>query len=134
MGNKKGLLLFTKLRKLRHSHAKNLQENRLLKTDTLEHNKNFKPHDFKVGQLIAVKNHLKGTFDTKFISDFRILNIRNEHTLLIQSPDDKTRKIKINDVKPVSAFTAADNVLKDFKQSMLRKENTHYYNLCSSSM
>ena len=54
MGDEKGLILFTKLRKLWHSHAKNLQENRLLKTDTLECNKNFKLHDFKVGQLIAI--------------------------------------------------------------------------------
>ena len=39
--------------------AKNLQEHRLLKTDTLECNKNFKSHNFKVGQLVAVKNYLK---------------------------------------------------------------------------
>ena len=80
-----------------------------------------------------MKNYLKGTFDTKFISDFRILNIINEHTLLMQSSNGKTRKININDAKPVSAFTATDNVLQDFKQSMLRKENTHHYNLHSSS-
>ena len=49
MGNKKGLILFAELRKLWHSHAKNLQENRLLKTNTLECNKNFTSHDFKVG-------------------------------------------------------------------------------------
>ena len=48
------------------------------------------------------------------------------------NPDGKTRKININDVKPVSAFTATDNMLQDFKQLMLRKENTHHYNLCSS--
>ena len=78
-------------------------------------------------------NHLKGTFNIKFVSDFRILNIINEHTLLIQSPDGKIRKININNAKPVSAFTGTDNVLQDFKQSMLRKENTHHYNLHSSS-
>ena len=100
----------------------------------LEHNKNFKSHHFKVGQLITVKNHLKSIFDPKFISDYRILYIINECTLLIQSPDGKTRKININDAKPVSAILAADNVLQDFKQSMLRKEHTHPYNLCSSSM
>ena len=37
------------------THAKSLQENKLLKTDMLEHNKNFKSHHFKVGQWIAVK-------------------------------------------------------------------------------
>ena len=41
MGNEKGLILFTDLRKLWSTHAKNLQENRLLKTNTLECNKNL---------------------------------------------------------------------------------------------
>ena len=134
MGYKTGLILFVKVRKLWLTHAKSLQENRLLKTDRLECNKNFKSHHFKVGQLLAVKNHLKSMFDPKFISDYRILNIIKEHTLLIQSPDGKARKININDAKPVSAITAADNMLQDFKQSLLRRESTHPYNLSSSSM
>ena len=58
MGNEKGLILFAKQRKLWFTHAKSLQQNRLLKTDTLEHNKIFKSHHFKEGQLVAVKNHL----------------------------------------------------------------------------
>ena len=73
-------------------------------------------------------------FDPKFISDYRILDIINKHMLLIQSPDGKTRKININDAKPVSAISAADNALQDFKQSMLRREPTHPNNLYSSSM
>ena len=55
MGNEKGLILFAKLRKLWLTHAKSLQENRLLKNNTLECNKNFKSHHFKVGQLVAVE-------------------------------------------------------------------------------
>ena len=73
-------------------------------------------------------------FDTRFTSDYRILKIINEHTLLIESPDGKTRKININDAKPVSAITAADNVLQEFRQLMLGKEHTHPYALCNSSM
>ena len=72
LGSDKGLILFTKLHKLWLIHAKCLQENRLLKTEIVERNKNFKSHNFKVGQLIAVKNHLRNTFETKFISDYRI--------------------------------------------------------------
>ena len=34
------------------------------------------------------------------------------HTVLIQSPDGKTRKINVNDAKPVSAISAADNELQ----------------------
>ena len=59
MGDDKGLILFAKLCKLWLTKAKSLQENRLLKTDALEHNKRFKLHKFKVGQLVTVKNHLK---------------------------------------------------------------------------
>ena len=125
MSNDKVLILFTKLCKLWLSHAKSLQENRLLKTEALEHNKHFKLHEFKVGQLVAVKNHLRNTFDTRFISDYRIVKIINECTLLIESPDGKTRKINVNNAKPVSAITAADNALQEFKQSMLRKQHTH---------
>ena len=66
MGDDKGLILFAKLGKLWFSHAKSLQENRLLKTEALEHNKHFKLHKFKVGQLVAVKNHLRNTFDARF--------------------------------------------------------------------
>ena len=67
-------------------------------------------HDFKVGQLITVKNHLRNTLVTKFVSDCRILKIVNEHTLLIESPDDKTCQININDAKQVSTSTATTRV------------------------
>ena len=83
---------------------------------------------------MAIKNHLRNMFDTRFLSDYRIVKIINKHTLLIESPDGKTRKIKVNDAKPVSAIIAADNTLQGFKQLMLRKEHTHPYTLHSSSM
>ena len=111
-----------------------MQENRLLKTKKVEKNKNFKAHNFKVGQLIAVKNHLRNTFEPKFVSDYRILKIVKKCILLIDSPISKTHQININDAKPVSASDTADNALQEFKQSALRKEHTHPYTLQSSSM
>ena len=56
----------------------------------MEKNKHFTAHNFKVGQLIAVKNHLRSTFEPKFVSDYRILKIIIECTLLIESPSGKT--------------------------------------------
>ena len=88
-----------------------LQENRQLETDKVEKNKHFKAHNFKVGQLIAIKNHLRNTFDSRFISHYRVLDTVNEHTLVIESPDSKTRWTNINDAKPVSARAATDNAL-----------------------
>ena len=99
LGNNKGLILFTEICKLWWAHAKSLQENRQLKTDKVEKNKHFKAHDFKIGQTIAVKNHLRNTFESKFIADYRVLEIASYCTLIVQSPDGKTRQININDAK-----------------------------------
>ena len=57
----------------------------------MEKNKHFKAHNFKVGQLIAIKNHLRNTFEARFISDCRVLDMVNECTLVVESPDGKTR-------------------------------------------
>ena len=80
LGDDKGLILFAEIRKLWSAHAKALQESRQLKTDKVEKNKHYKAHNFKVGQLIAVRNHLRNAFEYRFISDYRVLDIVNEHT------------------------------------------------------
>ena len=91
LGDDKGLVFFTEICKLWLAHAKALQENRQLKTEKVEKNKHFKAHGFKIGQLITIKNHLRNTSESKFISDYRVLDIVNKHTLVIESPDGKTR-------------------------------------------
>ena len=125
LGNDKGLILFAEICKLWSAHPKALQENRQIKTEKVEKHKHFKAHDFKVGQLIAVKKHLRNTFGSRFVSDYRVLKILNEQTLLVDSLDGKTRQININDAKPVSATAATDNALEDFKQLTMRREQTH---------
>ena len=109
LGDDKELILFTELCKLWSAHAKTLQENRLLKIEEVEKNKLFKGHDFKVGQFIAVKNQLRNTFESKFVSDYRVSKIINECTLLIESPDGKAQQININHAKSVSATAATYN-------------------------
>ena len=111
------------------AHAKALQENTQLKTDKVEKNKHLKGHNFKIGQPIAVKYHLRNTLEFKFIADYRVLEIVNDCTLIVQSPDGKTRQININDAKPTSAGAATDNALQDFKLVEMKKEHTHQYQL-----
>ena len=64
LGDDKGLIFFTEIHKLWLAHAKALQENRQLKADKVEKNKHFKAHDFKISQLVTVKNHLRNTFES----------------------------------------------------------------------
>ena len=78
VGSEKGLILFAKLKKLWLTCAGGLQEDGLLKANTLECSRGFKSHHSKVGQLIADGSHLEGVFDPKCISDNRKINIINE--------------------------------------------------------
>ena len=133
LGDDRGLILFAEIHTLWLAHTKALQENRQLRTGRVKRNKNVKAHDFKIGQPIVVKNHLRNTFESKFIADYRVLEIVSNCTLIIQSPDGKTRQININDAKPISAKAAIDNALQDFKQAAMRKEHTHQYQLRSST-
>ena len=133
LGDDKGLILFAEICKLWLAHAKALQENRQLKTDKVKKNKHFKAHNFKVGQPIAVKNHLRNTFESKFIADYTVLEIVNDHTLIVESPDGKTRWININDAKLISVRAVNNNALQDFKLPAMKKEHTHQYQLWSSA-
>ena len=130
LGGDKGLILFAEICKLLLAHVKALQENRQLKTDKVEKNKYFKAHGFKIGQLIAVKNHLRNTFESKFISDYRVLDIVNKHTLVVESSDGKTRQININDAKPISARAATNNAWQDFKLSAMKKRSILIHICC----
>ena len=62
-----------------------------------------------------------------------MLEVVNDHTLIVKSCDGKTRQININDDKPVSARAASDTALQDFKGAAMRKEHTHQYQLRSSA-
>ena len=121
LGDDKGLILFAEICKLWSAHTKALEENRQLKTEKVKKKKHFKTHNFKVCKLIAVKNHLRNTFMSTFIV--------NKCTLLVKSPDCKTRQININNAKPVLATAAVDNALQDFKLSGVKREHTHPYML-----
>ena len=95
------------------------------KKDKVEKNKHFKAHNFKIGQVIAVKNHLRNAFNSKFISDYRVLDIVNKCTLVIESPEGKARQININTAKPVLARAVTNNALQCFKISAMKKEHSH---------
>ena len=121
LGDDKGLILFAEMCKLWLACAKGLQENRQLKTDKVEKSKHLKSYNFKIGQPIAVTNHLRNTFESKFIADCRVLEIVNDCTQITQSPDGKTRQMNINSAKLISATAATDNALQDFELAAMKK-------------
>ena len=78
----------------------------------VQRNKNFKACSFKIGQPIVVTNDLRNTSKSKYIADYRVLEIVNDCTLIIKSPVGKTRQINVNNANPISARAATDTQSK----------------------
>ena len=58
----------------------------------MENKKITKASDLKIGQLLFVKDHQKGTFDPTYIYDNRVSGILNDITVILTTPDGKERK------------------------------------------
>ena len=56
-----------------------------------------------------VRNHAHHTFEPNYLLDNRVLQLLNDSTLLLVTPDGKERKMNINDVKPCSTLKLAEN-------------------------
>ena len=91
-------------------HAKLLVENR--STEPAVNKKVTKASNFKIGQLILLKNHQRGPFDLTYIYDQWVVGIPNKSTVLLTTPDGKEKKCNIHHIKPVSPLdmTTRSNV------------------------
>ena len=67
--------------------TKLLQENR--RADPTENKKITKASDLKIGQLVFVKDHHKGIFDTTYNFDHRVSGILNNSTVMLTTLDGK---------------------------------------------
>ena len=61
-------------------------------------------------------------FDTRFISDYRLVKIINKCTLLIESPNEKPGKLMLTMQSQFQPLQQLTTHYKNLKQSMLRKE------------
>ena len=73
------------LRKLWKLHAKLLAENRV--TKLIDNRKVTKASDLRIGQLVFVKDHCKGTFNPVSTFDHRISTIVNKSTMILSTPE-----------------------------------------------
>ena len=100
-------------------HVKLLEENR--KADPGENQKITKASDLKIGQLVFVKDHYKGTFDLTYIFDHRIAGIINDSTVLLPTLDGKGTRCNIHYIKPVTALQ------NGFLQSHIQENQMAHY-------
>ena len=106
-------------------HAKLLKENR--RTDPVENKtKITKATDLKIGQVVLVIDHWKGTSNPTYTYDHRASEILNDST-----PDGKERKCNIHHLKEMTPVDTSTNAFIQFQDNIKKTPcNTahHQYN------
>ena len=123
-------LAVQQLRTMWRLHAKLLKENR--REDPIKDKKITKASNLKVGQLVFVKDHHKGTFDPTYIFDHRVSGIINDSTVMFTTPDGKEKKCNIHHIKPTTPAVAFTNTFDQFQESIKKNPCSaapHQYNL-----
>ena len=132
VGDQPGWLAVQELRKMWKLHAKLLKENR--STEPADNRKITKASDLKLGQLVFVKDHWKGTFNPSYVFDHRVGGILNDSTVVLTTPNGKERKCHIHHINPMTAVEASTSALSQFQDSIQKKPEkkpptSHQYNL-----
>ena len=100
VGDQTGQLPVQELRKMWKLHAKLLKEN--WKAEPEQNKKITKVSDLKLGQLVFVKDHKKGTFNPSYVYDHGVVGILNDSTVVLTTPDGKEKRCNIHHVKPMT--------------------------------
>ena len=61
--------------------------------------KPMKPHDFKVGYLLLVRNHTSKDFQEKYQDSYRVLKLLGKNQLEVKDQNNCVRQVHITDVK-----------------------------------
>ncbi len=95
LGDEHGLLALDVLRQCYSLAACNIKMARDCNPDLLG-----KPPDgpLRVGDPVIIKNHMRDTFDPKFLVEYRIVSFPSERQVEVVSPAGKTQVMSILDV------------------------------------
>ena len=61
--------------------------------------KPMKPHDFKVGDLVLVRNHTSKAFQEKYQDSYRVVHLLGKNQLKVKDQSNCIRQVHITDVK-----------------------------------
>ena len=117
-------------------HAKLLMETRI--TEPTDTKKVTKATNLKIGQLVFVKDHHKGTFDPAYIFDHRVTAIINDSTVLLTTPDGKVKRCNIHYIRLVTALEISASAFQQLQDSIQKDQGSaqpsHSYNMHSNAV
>ena len=82
-------------------------------------NKSFKPlklHNFKVGDLELVRNHMSKAFQEKYQDSYRMVKLLGKNQLEVKDQNNPLRQVHVTDVKETTMPEVLVQNIPDYKQ------------------
>ena len=78
--------------------------------------KPVKPHDFKVGDLVLVRNHMSKAFQEKYQDSYRVVRLLGKNQLKVKDQNNHVRQVHITDIKKTTMPEVLVKSIPDYKQ------------------
>ena len=78
--------------------------------------KPVKPHNFKVGDLVFVRNHTSKAFQEKYQDSYRVVRLLGKNQLKVKDQNNHIRQVHITDVKKTTMPEVLVKSIPDYKQ------------------
>ena len=78
--------------------------------------KPVKPHNFKVGDLVLVRNHMSKAFQEKYQDSYRVVKLLGKNQLKVKDQNNCVRQVHIMDVKKTTMPEVLVKNISDYKQ------------------
>ena len=78
--------------------------------------KPVKPHDFKVGDLVLVRNYTSKAFQEKYQDSYRVVRLLGKNQLEVKDQNNHIRQVHITDIKKTTMPEVLVKSIPDYKQ------------------
>ena len=78
--------------------------------------KPMKPHDFKVSDLVLVRNHMSKAFQEKYQDSYRVVKLLGKNQLKGKDQNNCVRQVHVTDVKKTTMPEVLVKNIPDYKQ------------------
>ena len=78
--------------------------------------KPMKPHDFKVGDLVLVRNHTSKAFQDKYQDSYQVVKLLGKNQLKVKDQNNCIRQVHVTDVKKTTMPAVIVKSIPDYKQ------------------
>ena len=78
--------------------------------------KPMKPQDFKVGDLVLVRNHTSKAFQEKYQDNYQVVRLLGKNQLEVKDQNNNVRQVHVTDVKQMTMPEVMVKAIPDYKQ------------------